>query len=558
MSLLAGLQIIRKRRVSVASTLLKEGLATSAVGIVHSIASVIENKDAIRNTKMLRSAFSKIEVAAYHTARPGKSNKGVDLSEEENGVIRALGEVAKNGVMSVVRIAATHLGRAMTQAFRLAIVPVFKIFCATVATVFRLVLANPYTLAAAAVIAAAIGGRKLWLNYREEKYRESTPSSVPDLPVPTPAPSSGSSGSSGFGAAPSAPDTQRTADMKVIIRDAAVRNGVSPEMAIRIATIESSLNPNSGSRSSSAKGLFGIIKGTWKGLGGVPGQELDPKANADLGTKYLKQNHTSVSKALGREAAAHEVYAAHFFGPRVSAMLKAQDELWDKPIEKGLALFNSDNMVQKILSQNPHLRGKTVGQVIEWLRFKTGDPPKRPNLTASVGTGSLIIPTSGTFTSPFGKRTFQGPRGMVSGDHKGIDIAGAIGTPIYSADAGTVVVSSTSSSGYGTRIDVDHGNGLLTRYGHSSKLYVKEGDKVRKGQHIANMGNAGFSSGPHLHFEVRLTTASGASTAVDPVPYMPGFPTAKNSAVLHSSGDQVAGSKQYIRRGDHVVAIKGV
>ena len=85
--------------------------------------------------------------------------------------------------------------------------------------------------------------------------------------------------------------------------------------------------------------------------------------------------------------------------------------------------------------------------------------------------------------------------------HHAVDIADKTGTPIYAADAGTVE-STGWGRGYGNQIVIDHGGGKKTRYAHLSKFYVKSGDKVSKGQTIAAMGNTGWSTGPHLHFEV--------------------------------------------------------
>jgi LysM repeat protein len=88
--------------------------------------------------------------------------------------------------------------------------------------------------------------------------------------------------------------------------------------------------------------------------------------------------------------------------------------------------------------------------------------------------------------------------------HGGLDIANKIGTPVYAADSGTVIDAGWSKAGYGNKIDIDHGGGKVTRYGHSSKLLVKKGDVVNKGDIIMLMGSTGKSTGPHLHFEVRI------------------------------------------------------
>ena len=96
-----------------------------------------------------------------------------------------------------------------------------------------------------------------------------------------------------------------------------------------------------------------------------------------------------------------------------------------------------------------------------------------------------------------GKRITQ----YYSWRHYAVDIANKIGTPIYAADAGTIEYAGWGK-GYGNQIVIDHGGGKKTRYAHLSKFYVKKGDNVSKGQTIAAMGSTGWSTGPHLHFEV--------------------------------------------------------
>ena len=85
--------------------------------------------------------------------------------------------------------------------------------------------------------------------------------------------------------------------------------------------------------------------------------------------------------------------------------------------------------------------------------------------------------------------------------HYALDIANKIGTPIYAADAGTVEFAGWGT-GYGNQIVINHGGGKKTRYAHASQLFVKKGDTIAKGQTIAAMGSTGWSTGPHLHFEV--------------------------------------------------------
>lgn len=109
--------------------------------------------------------------------------------------------------------------------------------------------------------------------------------------------------------------------------------------------------------------------------------------------------------------------------------------------------------------------------------------------------------TEGFVASGYGMRTdpFTGQLAM----HTGIDFAAPIGTPIFAA-AGGVVVSTESDPEYGKTVVIDHGNDLSTLYAHASRVTVKTGDIVKRGQKIAEVGTTGRSTGPHLHFEVRV------------------------------------------------------
>jgi hypothetical protein len=114
-------------------------------------------------------------------------------------------------------------------------------------------------------------------------------------------------------------------------------------------------------------------------------------------------------------------------------------------------------------------------------------------------TGSFRWPTSGSITSKYGYRNIFGG----SSFHGGIDIANSYGTDIVAADGGVVCYAGWMS-GYGYLVQIDHQNGYVTYYGHNSSLLVSVGDKVFKGQHIAEMGSTGRSTGNHCHFEVRV------------------------------------------------------
>lgn len=130
------------------------------------------------------------------------------------------------------------------------------------------------------------------------------------------------------------------------------------------------------------------------------------------------------------------------------------------------------------------------------------------NTSSKSSSVKFIWPVTGSakITSRFGGRT--SPGGIGSTNHHGIDIACNIGSSVVASASGTVTVAQWQSAtnhklGYGLWIEIDHGNGLRTRYGHLSKLKVAVGDKVTQGMVIALSGNSGASTGPHCHFEVR-------------------------------------------------------
>ena len=123
-----------------------------------------------------------------------------------------------------------------------------------------------------------------------------------------------------------------------------------------------------------------------------------------------------------------------------------------------------------------------------------------------------ILPARGWITSYYGPRKspHSGRRKM----HEGLDIGGKTGTPIL-APADGVITFSGHKAGFGKFVQVDHGYGLETIFGHAHELFVREGEVVKRGHHIALLGSTGLSTGPHLHYEVRVNGIS-----VDPLYYI--------------------------------------
>jgi murein DD-endopeptidase MepM/ murein hydrolase activator NlpD len=117
---------------------------------------------------------------------------------------------------------------------------------------------------------------------------------------------------------------------------------------------------------------------------------------------------------------------------------------------------------------------------------------------SSLGKGRFIWPVPQFYkvSSHFGRRNGR--------NHDGIDIPGPKGTPIVSVDNGVVVYSDNGIRGYGNMIVIAHTDEIFTVYAHNKKNKVDKGDRVKKGQQIAELGNTGRSTGPHLHFEIRV------------------------------------------------------
>ena len=141
------------------------------------------------------------------------------------------------------------------------------------------------------------------------------------------------------------------------------------------------------------------------------------------------------------------------------------------------------------------------------------DLPNLPQVPQSPlpgsGAGDYIWPTQGVFSSGYGWRWGR--------MHKGIDLANSTGTPIVAAKEGRVSFAGWHDGGYGYLVEISHANGSTTRYAHNSRLLVDEGQEVRQGQVISQMGSTGNSTGPHLHFEI-IAPGMGA---MNPLNFLP-------------------------------------
>ena len=140
------------------------------------------------------------------------------------------------------------------------------------------------------------------------------------------------------------------------------------------------------------------------------------------------------------------------------------------------------------------------------------DVEKMARSTDKLAAQPSIWPISGEVTSGFGWR--NAPLGEGKELHPGIDIGSNMGMPVVATADGEVVQSGWSE-GYGNIVQIDHGNGIVTIYGHNSRIIVNTGEKVKKGQVISYVGSTGKSTGPHVHYEIRVN-----GNTVDPTSFL--------------------------------------
>jgi murein DD-endopeptidase MepM/ murein hydrolase activator NlpD len=167
--------------------------------------------------------------------------------------------------------------------------------------------------------------------------------------------------------------------------------------------------------------------------------------------------------------------------------VKSKGENGSKTVQKQITFLNGVKNSEKIIKET--VTTKPKNEIV--LKGTKSDGES----TATSSTVGMVIPSRGSVTSVFGERWGR--------MHEGIDIAGAIGDPIYAALDGEVIYAGWEG-GYGNVIKLAHSGNLETVYAHCSSLNVKAGQRVKRGQVIGKVGNTGRSTGPHLHFEVRL------------------------------------------------------
>jgi murein DD-endopeptidase MepM/ murein hydrolase activator NlpD len=163
-----------------------------------------------------------------------------------------------------------------------------------------------------------------------------------------------------------------------------------------------------------------------------------------------------------------------------------------------------------------------------WKSLDSGTGVATSAPRAKVAVPSRMPVGAVTLTSDYGMRTHPVLGGRRN--HKGVDLAAPSGTPVFATADGLISKAERFSS-YGNYIQIEHGGEMQTRYAHLSGYAVKAGDKVHKGDLIGYVGSTGRSTGPHLHYEVRV-----AGQAVNPVPYMTETAAPTQFALAHGDG----------------------
>jgi murein DD-endopeptidase MepM/ murein hydrolase activator NlpD len=237
---------------------------------------------------------------------------------------------------------------------------------------------------------------------------------------------------------------------------------------------------------------------------------LAAKATKD-NNKVAQQNIDALAVKLGQIQA--QMMRVEALSERVATMtgVKTQD------LQAGKAPGRGGALTSELRSLNLAELSSAVDEVGKRIDLRTDQLQQVEFDLISNSVRSKLLPSTqplldGFVGSAFGVRIdpFTGR----STRHDGIDFSAPPGTPIRAAAAG-VVVAAELHPAYGNMVDVDHGNKLVTRYAHAQRLLVKQGDIVRQGQAIAEVGTTGRSTGPHLHFEVRVD-----GEAIDPRKYL--------------------------------------
>lgn len=212
--------------------------------------------------------------------------------------------------------------------------------------------------------------------------------------------------------------------------------------------------------------------------------------------RFMRENLDAMARRLGEMQA--RMLQLEALGERVSGLAGVPATELKADTARGGALVQARSLsmqeVQATLDELERLTGQRT-DLLTVMESRLIDQHLK----------KMMVPTQMPVNAPVGSRfgwrvdPFTGRQAL----HTGLDFQAQVGAPIVAA-AGGVVVTSEHHPEYGNMVEIDHGNGLVTRYGHASRLLVKKGDLIKRGQQVAMVGSTGRSTGPHLHFEVMV------------------------------------------------------
>lgn len=300
--------------------------------------------------------------------------------------------------------------------------------------------------------------------------------------------------------------------------NAAGRDALAPERALAQIGVQSSVAPTGELADAPSTAL---LSGTGDALikPDLPGTDITPKPRDTIITYAVRDGDTISEVAEQFNVSTNTILWANNIGPR--DFIKPGQELVILPVTGVTHTITRGDTLNAIATR---YRAKpedileinklaNASELVIGAKVVIPDglppAPARPVAVPASGLadlGSIFKPApaaAGTFNWPTTSRNitqyFRGWR------HTGIDIGNKTGQPIYAADGGVVTTSGWNSGGYGYHVIIDHGNGIQTLYAHASKLNVERGDRVDKGDVIAAVGSTGRSTGPHVHFEIRVS-----------------------------------------------------
>ena len=263
-------------------------------------------------------------------------------------------------------------------------------------------------------------------------------------------------------------------------------------------------------------GLFCLISigwtvsqlGTVAGRHGVHTDQLHEEL-ADLRTRLtvlqdtiakIGERDEKLRLLAGLDSVGTEVRQAGIGGPGTPTL--EQDPLYRTNPELGRLAFGARSDIDGLI-RRANVLAASFAEINDTLARHVERLERTPS----------IMPTAGWLSSSFARNRFH-PILHVRRPHQGIDVSAPMGSPIVAPAAGRVM-RVAKERGYGNVLEIDHGNGIVTKYAHTQKILVKRGERVTRGQVVAKVGNSGLSSGPHLHYEIHVN-----GRAVDPLTYV--------------------------------------